>query len=288
MDVITSDGVRLHVVDQRPQSSRVPAAPGLHPAPLESGEPDTVLWLQGLNAPAAAWTVQIAHFARTHRSIAPDQRGVGRSDAPSGPYTTRRLAEDAVNILDACGVQRAHVVGLSLGGAAAQELALGFPERVRTLALLATFPGPSPRSGALLQAWRALYPHAHATPALREAWEKQAYAWLFTDKFWRAEANVRAALRFAATQPAQSVSGFQGQVDAALAHDARARLPSLRVPTLVLHGVLDQLAPAAGAEELAALIPGALLQLVPEVGHAVNLEAQRVVHAALRELWGRG
>ena len=272
MDVITPDGVRLHVVEQGPQ------APGA----------DAVLWLQGLNAPAAAWTVQLAHFGRTHRSIAPDQRGVGRSDSPPGPYSTRRLAEDAVAALDACGVRRAHVVGLSLGGAAAQELALGFPERVRTLALIGTFPGPSPRASALLQAWRALYPLAQATPALREAWEKQAYAWLFTDRFWRNQANVRAALRFAAAQPPQSVAGFQGQVDAALAHDARARLPSLRVPALVLHGALDQLAPVAGAEELAALIPGAVLQVVPGVGHAVNLEAQRVVHAALRELWGRG
>jgi len=246
-----------------------------------------VLWLQGLNAPGAAWAVQLAHFSRTHRCIAPDARGVGRSDAPDGPYTTRLLAEDALRVLDACEVPRAHVVGISLGGAAAQELALAHPERVRSLALLATFAAQSPRSRALLTAWRILYPVVAGSPTLREAWEKQAYAWLFTDAFWRVEANVRAALRFAATQPLQPVQGFLGQIDAALAHDARDRLPSLRVPALVVHGALDQLASPAGAEELARLIPGAELVMLPGAGHAVNLEGQRAVNAALRNLWRR-
>ena len=246
-----------------------------------------MLWLQGLNAPGAAWAVQLAHFSRTHRCIAPDARGVGRSDAPDGPYTTRLLAEDALRVLDACEVPRAHVVGISLGGAAAQELALAHPERVRSLALLATFAAQSPRSRALLTAWRILYPVVAGSPTLREAWEKQAYAWLFTDAFWRVEANVRAALRFAATQPLQPVQGFLGQIDAALAHDTRDRLPSLRVPALVVHGALDQLASPAGAEELARLIPGAELVMLPGAGHAVNLEGQRAVNAALRNLWRR-
>src|SRR6266851_9122172 len=216
MQVIARDGTRLHVVEQ--------------------GQGDPVLWLQGLNAPAAAWTVQLAHFAQSHRGIAPDARGVGASDAPPPPYTTREMAEDAIAVLDACGVSRAHVVGLSLGGAVAQELALAHPERVRSLALLSTFAAQDPRSRALLQSWRTLYPLAVASEAGREAWEKQAYAWLFTEKFWRSEASVRAALRFARAQPLQPPAGFQGQVDAALAHDARDRLPSVRIPTMVIHG----------------------------------------------------
>src|SRR5262249_1859006 len=119
MWVTAPDGARLHV--------------------LEQGKGDVVLWLQGLNAPAAAWAVQLAHFSQTHRTIAPDTRGVGQSDAPPGPYTMRQLAQDAVAVLDAAGVDRAHLVGLSLGGAVAQELALAQPGRVRSLALLSTF-----------------------------------------------------------------------------------------------------------------------------------------------------
>jgi 3-oxoadipate enol-lactonase len=264
MFVTARDGAKLHVLTQ--------------------GEGDPVLWLQGLNAPASAWAVQLAHFAGTFSSVAPDSRGVGKSDAPPPPYSIRGLGEDAIDVLDALQVERAHVVGLSLGGAVAQELALSHPERVRSLALLATFAHQPPRSRALLQSWRTLYPLASGD---RRAWELQAYAWLFSDRFWRGESNVRAALKFAESQPAQSVDGFQGQCDAALAHDTRDRLPSLKVPALVLHGALDQLSPVANAHELAQLISDAELQILPDVGHGVNIEAQRAVNNALRSLWRR-
>lgn len=267
MWVTAPDGARLHALDQ--------------------GKGDAVLWLQGLNAPAAAWAVQLAHFSQTHRSIAPDMRGIGQSDAPPAPYTVRQLAQDAVAVLDAAGVDRAHVVGLSLGGAVAQELALSQPDRVRSLALLATFATQAPRSRALLEAWRALYPVAIADERLRKAWELQAYSWLFTDRFWRSEANVRAALRFASSQPPQPTNGYLGQVDAALSHDGRDRLPGIRSPTLVIHGELDQLSPKENGEELARLIPGAELLVLPQVGHAVNLEGQRAVNGALRAMWNR-
>ncbi len=270
MWVTAPDGARLHAVEQG-------AAGG-----------ETVLWLQGLNAPAAAWSVQMAHFAHSIHSIAPDARGVGLSEAPPGPYTTRQMALDALAVLDAAQVESAHVVGLSLGGAVAQELALGHPERVRSLALLSTFAVQPPRTRALLEAWRTLYPVAIERPELRKAWELQAYAWLFSDRYWRSESNVRAALKFAQTQPPQSATGFIGQVDAALSHDARDRLPQLRKPALVIHGALDQLAPLACGEELARLIPGAELLGLPEAGHAVNIEAQRAVNDALRAHWRRG
>src|SRR3954467_5033176 len=192
------------------------APDGRRPPALDQGKGDAVLWLQGLNAPAAAWAVQLAHFGQTTRGIAPDGRGVGQSDAPPGPYSAKQLAGDAIAVLDAVGVDRAHVVGLSLGGAVAQELALGHPGAVRSLALLSTFAAQTPRSRALLEAWRAMYPVAIADPRLRRAWELQAYSWLFPDRFWRSEANIRPALRLASTQPPQSPQGFQGQVDAAL------------------------------------------------------------------------
>ena len=262
--MIAKDGARLHVIEQ--------------------GKGDPVLWLQGLNAPASAWAVQLAHFSHSYRGIAPDARGVGKSDAPPGPYTTRLMAEDAIAVLDAARVERAHVVGLSLGGATAQELALKAPERVRSLALLSSFAAQDPRGRALLHAWRDLYPRA--IPELRHAWENQAYAWLFTAHFWRKEANVRAALRFAQGQPPQSPQGFVGQVDAALSHDARERLPMLKVPAVVIHGALDQLSPLSNGEELARLIPGAEL-VVLDTGHAVNIEMQRAVNNALRGLWTR-
>src|SRR5262249_41923066 len=177
--VTAPDGARLHVVDQ--------------------GKGDPVLWLQGLNAPAAAWAVQLAHFSQTHRGIAPDARGVGQSDAPPGPYTVKQMAQDAIAVLDALEVDRAHLVGLSLGGAVAQGLAIPPPGRVRSPGLVATVGAQAARGRALLQAWRALYPAGIGGARLPKAWELPAYCWLFPERFWRSEANVRAALRFASS-----------------------------------------------------------------------------------------
>jgi 3-oxoadipate enol-lactonase len=264
MVITASDGTKLNLIVQ--------------------GQGEPVLWLQGLNAPASAWAVQLAHFAASFRSVAPDGRGVGKSDSPPPPYSTKRLAQDALEILDALQIERAHVVGLSLGGAVAQELALANPARVRSLALLSTFAFQPPRARALLQSWRTLYPLSLND---RRAWELQAYAWLFTDRFWQSESNVRAALKFSEAQPQQSIAGYQGQCDAALGHDSRDRLPSLSVPTLVLHGALDQLSPLANAHELSQLIADSELQILPDVGHAVNIEAQRAVNNALRSVWRR-
>jgi pimeloyl-ACP methyl ester carboxylesterase len=138
-----------------------------------------------------------------------------------------------------------------------------------------------------LQSWRALYPLTLASSDLRHAWDLQAYSWLFTDRTWRSETQIRAALRFAREQPPQSVAGFLGQVDAALSFDSRPQLPTLAVATLIVHGSQDQLSPPSNGEELARLIPGAELLSVPEAGHAVNLEAQRQVNQALRSHWKR-
>src|SRR5207237_9197470 len=117
--------------------------------------------------------------------------------------------------------------------------------------LVWTFAGQPARSRALLEAWRAFYPVAVGDPHLRKAWELQAYCWLFTDRFWRSEANVRAALRFASSQPPQTAQGFVGQVDAALSHDARSRLGAIDAPTLVIHGAVDELSPKEDGEKLA-------------------------------------
>jgi 3-oxoadipate enol-lactonase len=269
MPLIDVNGVALHYELSGPEGAPV------------------VAFSNSLGTTLEMWDALVPALRGRYRVLRYDTRGHGRSGVVDRPAEIWDLAADLAGLLEALGVARAHVVGLSLGGAVAQELALARPERVRSLALLSTFATQTPRSRALLEAWRSLYPVAIAEPRLRKAWELQAYSWLFTDRFWRSEANVRAALRFASSQPAQPVDGFVGQVDAALSHDARERLPNLNVPTLVIHGALDQLSPKENGEELSRLIPGAELLILADVGHAVNLEGQRAVNTALRALWKR-
>src|SRR5437016_651031 len=108
----------------------------------EHGHGDPLLLIMGLAADSTAWLFQVPAFAEHYRTITFDNRGVGRSAKPAGPYTITAMAKDAVGLLDMLGIARTHVVGVSMGGMIAQELALHHPERVRGLVLACTFPEP--------------------------------------------------------------------------------------------------------------------------------------------------
>src|SRR4029077_10122354 len=99
----------------------------------EHGRGDPLLLIMGLAADSTAWIFQVPDFARRYRTITFDNRGVGRSSKPPGPYTIHEMADDAVALLDALDVRRAHVVGVSMGGMIAQEIVLRHPSRVRGL-----------------------------------------------------------------------------------------------------------------------------------------------------------
>lgn len=246
-----------------------------------SGSGPPVLWIQGLGAEHTAWSAQIARFNTEYRCIAPDSRDVGRSARATTPYTLRDVAADYADLLRRLDAAPAHIVGLSLGGAVAQHLALDYPELVRSLTLVSTFACQGARQRELLLAWREIY--ARVAPV---TFYRQANVWLFSDRFFERPRNVENVLRYVAESPyIQEPAAFARQVDAVLAHDTRERLPALRVPTLVVVGERDILAPPPLARELAAAIPGARLEIMPDAPHSLNLERQiefnRLVRAFL-------
>ena len=111
----------------------------------EHGSGDPLLCIMGFATDLTGWLMQTPEFAKSYRTIVFDNRGVGRSAKPPGPYTIHEMADDAVGILEALDVERAHVLGLSMGGMIAQEVALRHPQRVRGLVLAARFPSPTSR-----------------------------------------------------------------------------------------------------------------------------------------------
>ena len=236
---------------------------------VEAGTGDPLLLVMGLGGDHLAWGLQMPVFAQRYRVIAFDNRGVGQSDVPDHPYTTRMMAEDAAGLLAALGVERAHVIGLSMGGMIAQELALNHPARVRTLQLHATYARPDGYLRALVAAWRTV----RASLGREEALRTMAL-WLFTPEAYDERPQlVETLLQTALANPyPQSVTGFMRQTDAVLAHDTLDRLAAIRCPTLVSVADQDVLVPPRFSRELAARIPGAELAVLPGSGHVALWE----------------
>src|SRR5438093_3327965 len=200
------------------------------------GEGEAVLLVHGLGYERRGWGPLPGLLADEFRVILMDNRGVGESEAPQGPYTVPQLASDAAAVLVHAGVPRAHVLGVSLGGFVAQELALSFPERVNKLVLVSTSPGgpnqyPMPAEG--LDAF-SRYPAMSREGGLRLMVENSLGRRAVRERPELVEEVYAYRL-----ERAPSVEAWQAQFAAARAFDVFERLPEIAAPTLVLHGSAD-------------------------------------------------
>jgi len=242
------------------------------------GEP--VLLIMGLGGSGRMWWRLEPHVAREHRALLIDNRGTGDSDRIRGPISMADLAADAVAVLDAAGVERAHVVGVSMGGMVAQHVGLDHRQRVRSLVLACTTAGG--RSGP--PPWRLLL-----STALRpvvgpgRTWGLVAPILYAPATLRDQRARLREDLdrRIADATPSATL---YAQMGAIRGHDVRARLSELEgIPTLVLHGAADALVPPAAGRYLAERIPGARLRLIPGAGHVMTTDAEEEVASAILE-----
>jgi pimeloyl-ACP methyl ester carboxylesterase len=229
-----------------------------------AGEP--LLLIQGLGYGRRGWGPASRLLAQSVQVVCFDNRGFGDSDAPPGPYTTAALAEDALAVLDAAEIDRAHVLGISLGGMVAQELALAQPERLRRLVLCSTTAGgptavPMPEQTVALMG-RA----AHLDP--NEALHRFVVNALSPDP---PDELVEEIVAYRAANPPDP-AGWWAQAGAGGAHDAMARLGEIGVPTLVVHGTADNVVDVGNARLLADGIEGARLELFEGVGHLLPWE----------------
>jgi 3-oxoadipate enol-lactonase len=231
-----------------------------------SGTP--VLMVQGLGVDARGWALQRGAFGRVHRCIAPDNRGVGASTKPAGPYDLVRMAHDALEVLDALEIEKAHVVGASMGGIIAQIIGVLHQDRVRSLTLACTACHHHQWRRELLAEWADVV-SARGMPALAE----EGLQWLVGPRLQRRFG--RALNLLARLVMSGSPAPFVAQVEAFLAmtDDLRFELPSVKVPTLVITGSQDSLTPVGDAEELAEFIPDAQLHVLSGAAHGLMAEA---------------
>jgi pimeloyl-ACP methyl ester carboxylesterase len=205
-------------------------------------------------------------LAQQFQVVTFDNRGFGDSDVAPGPYTTTQLAADAIAVLDAAGVDSGDVIGISLGGMVAQELVLAQPERVRKLVLCSTTPGgpnsvPMPEQTVALMGRQAdLDPRAALRLFVLNALSPDA-----------PDELVEEIVSYRVANPPDG-AGWWAQVGAGATHDAMARLGTISVPTLVVHGTADNVVDVRNAPLLADAIPGARLELFDGVGHLLPWE----------------
>jgi len=229
--------------------------------------------IHGLGGDLGVWDGEVEVFARHHRVVRIDVRGFGESDKPAGPYSTQQFASDLCRVLDAAGVERPHVLGISMGGVIAQRFALDFPGRIRSLILVSTSSEVGEKSAA---AWQRL-----ADRIEREGFDARMV-----------DASRSVAPAFAAAHPdavaelgrrtaACDPGGYARAARAVSAYNWTLELGRIEVPVLIFQGLDDQLTPPGGAVKMSRMLRHGRLLMIERAGHNLPLEQAEVFRNAV-------
>ena len=262
--VSATDGTRIHY--------EVTGKPGATP----------VLMIQGLGASKNAWNLQRIAMATRFRIISFDNRGAGRSDKPTVPFTLEQMADDALAVLDAAGIETAHVVGASMGGVISQIVAVKHPHRVRSLTLVCTACRNHPWRQELLQSWAKT---AEEKGMIEVG--KEAAQWVMSPRSFRRLVPAFTWMGpLAALRPRHS---FVSQIDAILntREDLVDQLSTITAPTMVIVGNQDILTPRGDSEEIAERIPNAELVIISGAAHGLMMEHSSTFNKILIEFLQR-
>jgi pimeloyl-ACP methyl ester carboxylesterase len=241
------------------------------------GEGEPLLCVMGLAADTLAWMLQVPAFSAGYRTVIFDNRDVGQSSMADGPYELADMAQDALALADALELDSFHLLGASMGGAIAQEIALAAPERIRTLTLAVTFAAGGNWAQKLSEVWAT-----RVRRASREERVDELMLLTFSEQFFENPDQVEFVRGMMLQNPhPQDAEAFARQLDAASRHDARERLRSLQLPTHVIGAEHDILVPIWKSHELAELIPGAQLTVLEGVPHGVNVEGAERFNSAV-------
>jgi len=241
-----------------------------------------VLMIQGLGASKNAWNLQRIAMATRFRCISFDNRGAGRSDKPTEPFTLEQMADDAVAVLDAAGIETAHVVGASMGGVISQIVAVKYPQRVRSLTLVCTACRNHPWRQELLQSWAKT---AEEKGMIEVG--KEAAQWVMSPRSFRRLVPAFTWMGpLAALRPRHS---FVSQIDAILntREDLVDQLSTITAPTMVIVGNQDILTPRGDSEEIAERIPNAELVVISGAAHGLMMEHSSTFNRILIEFLQR-
>ena len=241
-----------------------------------------VLMIQGLGASKNAWNLQRIAMATRFRCISFDNRGAGRSGKPTEPFTLEQMADDAIAVLDAAGIETAHVVGASMGGVISQIIAVKYANRVRSLTLVCTACRNHPWRQELLQSWTVT---AESKGMIEVG--KEAAQWVMSPRSFRRLVPAFTWMGpLAALRPRHS---FVSQIEAILntREDLVDQLSTITAPTMVIVGNQDILTPRGDSEEIAERIPNAELVIISGAAHGLMMEHSFTFNKILSEFLQR-
>jgi pimeloyl-ACP methyl ester carboxylesterase len=232
------------------------------------GQGKPLVMIMGFTAPLSGWMAQTPFFKKYYQVITFDNRGVGKSDKPLGPYTTKIMADDTVKLMDFLGIEKAHIMGASMGGMIAQELAINYPQRVNKLVLACTYARPDKTNEDASEPSKLsqLTPEKMASSVISRAFNKPLYRFTLGLLGWIQTRFTRAS----------DMVGIAGQSEACLRHNTLDRLPLITAPTLVIVGTEDRVIKPISSEVIAGKIPNAKLVKVEGGSHTFTLEMKDV------------
>jgi pimeloyl-ACP methyl ester carboxylesterase len=241
------------------------------------GEGEPLLCVAGLAADTLVWIPQIQPFGEAHRTVIFDNRDTGQSSMAHGEYEIADMARDALALADALELDSFHLLGVSMGGAIAQEVAIQAPERVRTFTVAVSFAAGSAYARRLTEVWGA-----RVERISREQHVDELMLLNHSEEFYEHPEMVDFIRTAMLNNPhPQPPDAFKRQLGACSRHDARAGLATLTMPTHVIGGEYDVLIPIWKSKEIASLIPGSKLTVLPRAPHGLSIERAEEFNAAV-------
>ncbi len=255
---------------------------GINIAYEVNGNGQAIVLLMGLGGESRSLYRQVREFQKYIMTVSLDNRGSGKSDTPDKRFSIETMAEDTVGLMDLLGVDRAHIMGVSMGGMIAQEIAISFPERVNKLVLASTYPGGEDMKVITEDMRKKLGLGKDFTKD--DAWGvdiEKFMNYVATLSFNRREYRMIFSAMSSAYVRNAGIDGFAGQLEAASCCNTHTRLHKIQAPTLVLTGTGDRVVPMCSSEMIACKIPGAMIEKIEGGSHAMYLEMSKEFNAAV-------
>jgi pimeloyl-ACP methyl ester carboxylesterase len=201
---------------------------------IDGDGPETLVLVNGLADAKESWEAQLPAFAERYRVVSYDNRGVGESSTPPGPYTTAQMAGDLARLVDAIGLERFHLLGVSMGGMIAQEYAIAHPDRLLSASFCCTYSYPGPFCLRMFSCWRDLVPHLGVGFTQREV-----ILWAFTTDFFEQQEETLVEIEELMAGNPQPADSYLAQLHSIEVHDTRGRLGAVTCPAMTLVGRED-------------------------------------------------